>query len=600
MFDGRYFEWNQKRAKGIVDFYGHKFFYHKKVLDLGCGYGDIGGVLYRLGSDVTGVDARQEHLKIVSKKFSGIKCVKADLDGNWPFHGKSFDLTLDMGLLCHLNNFEAHLRAVCASTTNLVLETAVCDSDDPFLCVAVPENKGIYDLSSNGMGCRPTAAAVERVLTECGMNFKRVDKAIYNASDYAYDWQSRNEKSIDSKHRRIWFCVRNNSPIQIEYGTTPVDAARSLLSNPTPPMGHISTVQDSGIPVRPRMTASPRPPQSSNVITLEPGAPWHRNRVDLRPENLGHTMRLTDPKHDPNTDQVRKISKEFAIIRPEQFLAPVTFSTAGTILPTTPGAEAWAKNIMPLFPNLKVHQNTLTMQGFPKSNENPDFIMCSINNLYPGKIWIEEWPSGITLNYTHLNILKQCPVIMTPSLLNAEEILKNLPDANVKRVGRPWPLLQIIQEKGNYFVYFEKNMELTKILLDSWETKFGNLVVIGSSIKLPPFGIFVSDADDYSFIIKSLSGSKGIIDLTNNKYYMSGIAGLAKAMNIPLITNNTAACDGSFVQIAKSQGMDSNINRENLQAAITECINRFSQNKTQLDMSHNNSLNESMIKMMGE
>lgn len=270
MFDGRYFEWNQKRAKGIVDFYGHKFFYHKKVLDLGCGYGDIGGVLYRLGSDVTGVDARQEHLKIVAKKFSGIKCVKADLDGNWPFHGKSFDLTLDMGLLCHLNNFETHLRAVCASTTNLVLETAVCDSDDPFLCVSVPENKGVYDLSVNGMGCRPTAAAIERVLAECGMNFKRADKATYNAGDYIYDWQMKNEKSIDSRHRRIWFCVRNNSPIQMTYDTAPIDATRSLLSNPIPPVGHISAAQDSGVPVRPQMTASPRPPASSLRLTDPP------------------------------------------------------------------------------------------------------------------------------------------------------------------------------------------------------------------------------------------------------------------------------------------------------------------------------------------
>ena len=301
MFDGRYFEWNQKRAKGIVDFYGHKFFYNRKVLDLGCGYGDIGGVLYRLGADVTGVDARQEHLKIVAKKFSGIKCVKADLDGNWPFHGKSFDLTLHLGLLCHLNNFEAHLRIVCASTTNLVLETAVCDSDDPFLCVSVPENKGIYDLSVNGVGCRPTAAAIERVLSECGMNFKRVDKAIYNAGDYVYDWQSKNEKSIDSRHRRIWFCVKNTSPIQMQTGLTPANDTRSLLSNPNYPMGHIATVQDSGNPVRPRMTASPRPPGVR--LTDPPGTLIRPSIADIKPY-------IYDPaaiKHKNNGEPVLKV-----------------------------------------------------------------------------------------------------------------------------------------------------------------------------------------------------------------------------------------------------------------------------------------------------
>lgn len=596
MFDGRYFEWNQKRAKGIVDFYGHKFFYHKKVLDLGCGYGDIGGVLYRLGSDVTGVDARQEHLKIVAKKFSGIKCVKADLDGNWPFHGKSFDLTLDMGLLCHLSNFEAHLKAVCASTTNLVLETAVCDSDDSFLCVSIPENKGIYDLSANGTGCRPTAAAIERVLSECGMNFKRVDKAIYNAGDYVYDWQMRNEKSIDSRHRRIWFCVRNNSPIQMTYGTTPVDAARSLLSNPILPMGHISAVQDSGIPIRPRMTASPRPPEPS--ITLDPGTPWRGNR-DLRADNLERRRRLTDPKYTPNADQVRKISKEFSLTFPEKFTAPQTFQTAATIFPTTSGSKAWVKNITPFFPNLKIYSKAANMQGFAKSDSGPVITMCSVNNLHTGHIWIEEWPDGITLNYQHFDILKQCPVIMTPSLLNAQEIMSGLPTANVKRVGRPWPLLRVMPKTGDYFIYFEKNPDLTRILLESWESRFGNLVVVGSAIPLPPFGIFISDSVNYDFIIQTLAGSKGVIDLANNKYYMSGIIDLAKSMNLPIITNNTAANGSTIVQIAKEKGMDSNITRDNIRIAISTIMSQFARNQVNFDASYNNTLNESMIKLIG-
>src|SRR5271166_6459072 len=116
IFSGPYHEWNQKRIKGIVDFYGHKFFYMKKVLELGCGYADMGGTLYRLGAAVTGVDARPEHLKIVSKKFSGIKTIHASLDGQWPFSGQKFDLVLDLGLMCHLSDFERHLRDVCAST----------------------------------------------------------------------------------------------------------------------------------------------------------------------------------------------------------------------------------------------------------------------------------------------------------------------------------------------------------------------------------------------------------------------------------------------------------------------------------------------------
>lgn len=212
MFDGKYLEWNQRRVKGIIDFYGHPFMLNKKVLDLGCGYADISGALHRLGADITAVDARQEHLKIVSKKYPAIKTIKADLDRAWPFVGKQFDLVLDMGILCHLNNYESHLRSVCSSATHLILETAVCDSDDPYKCVKVLENKAIYDLSANGIASYPSVAAIERVLKECGFSFKRRDDARFNAADYTYNWQAQNNGEAKISKRRIWFAVKSTQP----------------------------------------------------------------------------------------------------------------------------------------------------------------------------------------------------------------------------------------------------------------------------------------------------------------------------------------------------------------------------------------------------
>jgi glycosyltransferase involved in cell wall biosynthesis/SAM-dependent methyltransferase len=228
LFDGKYLEWNQKRIKGILEFYGgHKFWYFKKVLDLGCGQGDIIGALYRLGADVLALDARQEHLQTAGKKFPGLKTIKADLDRDWPFPNKKFDVILDLGLLCHVRDYEAHLRAVCASTTHLILETAVCDSDDPNKCIISSENKNIFDLSVNGVSSRPTAAAIERVLTECSMNFKRVDNAKFNAGNFTYDWQVQNTGDTSILRRRIWFAVKNSSPIQF--------AKPAVQSTYTPP-----------------------------------------------------------------------------------------------------------------------------------------------------------------------------------------------------------------------------------------------------------------------------------------------------------------------------------------------------------------------------
>jgi SAM-dependent methyltransferase len=246
MFDGKYLDWNQKRIKGIIDFYGHQFLNHKKVLDLGCGHADISGALHRLGADITAVDARQEHLKVASRKYPGIKTVKADLDRGWPFYGKTFDIILHLDLLCHLSNFEEHLRAVCASTTHLILEIAVCDSEDPHKTVVSAENKSIYDLSANGISCKPSVAAIERVLKECGMNFRRQDNARFNSGSYVYDWQAKNDGSADYNRRRLWLCVKTTSTMQF--------VAPPTTTTITPPLpasiGFVPTLQDTRIPIQ--------------------------------------------------------------------------------------------------------------------------------------------------------------------------------------------------------------------------------------------------------------------------------------------------------------------------------------------------------------
>jgi SAM-dependent methyltransferase len=242
VFDGKYLDWNQKRIKGIIDYYGHQFMFQKRVLDLGCGHADISGALYRLGADVTAVDARQDHLKIVGKKFPGIKTVKADLDHTFPFYGKQFDLILDLDLICHLNDYEAHLRAVCASASHLILETTVCDSNDPYKCIKVTENKNIYDLSVNGVSSRPTAAAIERVLKECGFTFRRNDNVRFNSGPYVYDWQAQNNDRCDVNKRRIWFAIKDSSQ------HVAIFVPRNAPQEPAPVQ---NTIQNTQLPVKP-------------------------------------------------------------------------------------------------------------------------------------------------------------------------------------------------------------------------------------------------------------------------------------------------------------------------------------------------------------
>lgn len=244
-FQGKYHDWNAKKIKGIIDQYGHNFIFGKKILDLGAGHADISGVLHRLGGVITAVDARQEHLKIAAKKYPGIKIVQADLDRGWPFFSSPVDMILDLDLICHLQNYEEHLKAVCATTQFLVLETAVCDSDDPYKCIVLPENKGIYDLSANGVSSRPTSAAIERVLTENGMNFRRQDLNRYNSGSYIYDWKPKNDGSTDYNKRRLWFCVKNTNPQQF----VPIAPPPVITAVMMPPIGNIPSLQDTKVPI---------------------------------------------------------------------------------------------------------------------------------------------------------------------------------------------------------------------------------------------------------------------------------------------------------------------------------------------------------------
>lgn len=287
MFSGPSSDWNQKKIKAIIEHYGHPFFVHKKVLDLGCGQGDIGGVLHRLGSDVTAVDARQDHLKMVAKKYAGVKTTKVDLDGAWPFYGKSFDVVVDIGVLCHLKNFEEHLRNVCASTTYLILETAVLDSDDPNTSIVQPDGKGSPDGSYNGFSSQVSANNIERVLKDCGMSFKRCDAAKFNAGSYVYDWQVSNTSIYSINKRRIWFCINERR------NPDHVDSLKTQTIVPISPPTNIgvfsTSLANSKIPVlhKPmQITKSPAPPYSPGrghaVGTVIPP----------RPGKIGNKVRL--------------------------------------------------------------------------------------------------------------------------------------------------------------------------------------------------------------------------------------------------------------------------------------------------------------------
>jgi hypothetical protein len=299
--------------------------------------------------------------------------------------------------------------------------------------------------------------------------------------------------------------------------------------------------------------------------------------------------------HSELSIQVAKNSKEFSIITPEDYAPPVTFDTSGVIWPITLSSRMWIRKIAPLFPNLKVSNKAITMFDFQKSNEQPDVVMCSINRLMAcNRIWIEEWKEEDALDEVKINILKQCHNIMTPSLLNAQEILAAIPEANIQRAGKLWPMITAEPIKYDYFLYFEKDPILTSTLISNWDDKFGKLIVVGSQVKLPSFAEFVADTASFTHIFTLLMGAKGVIDLSNNNYYISGILKLATALSLPIITNNHSFLNqNNFVMI------EQDLTSYSINKAINKFVVELPKTPAKFKGVYNNEIDITMRKLIG-
>lgn len=206
-FAEHYIEWRQQRIAAIRQHYGDSFFAGKSLLELGCGYGDIGAVFAGLGAQVTCCDARLEHLDIVAKRWPHLGTVQADLNHEWPFD--HYDVIFHLGVLYHLEPTHESLRRSCRSATHLVVESEVCDSTSPELVINTPENG--YDQAVDGAGCRPSAARIERVFADEGMVFERVTDARCNSGIHTYDWPVRDTGRYQDGQRRFWFARKARS-----------------------------------------------------------------------------------------------------------------------------------------------------------------------------------------------------------------------------------------------------------------------------------------------------------------------------------------------------------------------------------------------------
>jgi SAM-dependent methyltransferase len=192
-FLGHYSAWRTHRLSVLMGLWRREHFRQAKVLELACGHGDIGAFFLSLGADVTFVDARAEHLDVVRSRYPGAATVLHDANQPLlPPNGTGYDFVIHMGLLYHLrpDAVAGSIANACSLGRHIVLETEVCDSDDPALIIETREAG--FDQAVDGVGSRPSSACIERVLNECGVRWARHDDARLNTEFHLYDWKPLN------------------------------------------------------------------------------------------------------------------------------------------------------------------------------------------------------------------------------------------------------------------------------------------------------------------------------------------------------------------------------------------------------------------------
>jgi SAM-dependent methyltransferase len=210
MFSGHYINWRETRINVLLKYVPLIYFKSKSILELGCGYADIGNEFYKMGANITSSDARKEHLDVVNKKYPYIETKL--INANDKIIENKYDIIIHWGLLYHLNEIENHLENISNICNILLLESEVCDSDNDSYYIDTKEEG--YDQAYNLIGIRPSQSYVEKILKRNGFEYKLIVDDDLNSDIHCYNWEIKNTKTCKNGMRRFWICWKDiNSPI---------------------------------------------------------------------------------------------------------------------------------------------------------------------------------------------------------------------------------------------------------------------------------------------------------------------------------------------------------------------------------------------------
>ena len=185
-----------------------------RVLETGCGTGRLGEVFETAGCRVVSIDAREEFIEILRKRYPGREAAVVDLDHWDPAPLGRFDAVLCFGTLYHLAAPESFLIECTRLTDVILLETIVLDS--PWLrCLYESDHEPGGSFS--GIGCRPSPAWIIGLMERHGFSVQDISSPLANwGGEYpsVYDWEPQHNgqwRHGNTFLRKMWVCRRRSA-----------------------------------------------------------------------------------------------------------------------------------------------------------------------------------------------------------------------------------------------------------------------------------------------------------------------------------------------------------------------------------------------------
>jgi len=200
-------DWRIKRVRKLEQIFGVDWFQGKKILELGCGYGNVGLYLQNLGAEMTFCDARTDFLDVIKGKCQKAKIICLNQEKKWDLNDR-FDLIIHWGVLYHLNNWKQDLECALKQTKYLCLESAVnkFENSVEFKVRGYVGDKKIYT-AFDGVGTLPSSSLIEGQFNQYA-NIRFDDEDLNGQGNFMYTQPSNEIFTGDEFEINNWDDIR--------------------------------------------------------------------------------------------------------------------------------------------------------------------------------------------------------------------------------------------------------------------------------------------------------------------------------------------------------------------------------------------------------